>query len=73
MDNARQLKAIGARIRKVRKDRGYTIHGAARLIGMDRSYYRRTEQGKQNITALNILRIARGLRCSPREFFRERV
>lgn len=69
MDNAKALKAVGAKIRKVRESRGVTQEEAARLIGLDRSYYGRVERGTVNISAVNLLKVARALRCRAGDFF----
>jgi transcriptional regulator with XRE-family HTH domain len=45
MDRRKELKAVGARIRKQREAKGVTQEEAARLAGIDRSYYGRPAQG----------------------------
>ena len=42
---------------------------AARLMGIDRSYYGRIERGLINVSAINLLKIARALHCSVGSFF----
>lgn len=69
MDKARELKAIGARIREVRRSRGISQEDAARLAGIDRSYFGRIERGKINVSAVYLLKIARMLHCSVGAFF----
>jgi transcriptional regulator with XRE-family HTH domain len=44
MDSRKALKAVGARIRKLRENRGISQEEAARLAGIDRSYYGRIER-----------------------------
>ena len=41
MDKKAALKAVGARIRKLREAKGISQEEAARLAGIDRSYYGR--------------------------------
>jgi transcriptional regulator with XRE-family HTH domain len=69
VDKARDLKAVGARIRAVRRSRGISQEDAARLAGIDRSYFGRIERGKINVSAVYLLKIARMLRCSVGAFF----
>jgi transcriptional regulator with XRE-family HTH domain len=69
MDRRKELKAVGARIRKLREARGVSQEEAARLAGIDRSYYGRIERGLINISAVFLLKIARMLRCSVGSFF----
>jgi len=69
VDKARELKAIGARIREVRRSRGISQEDAARLAGIDRSYFGRIERGKINVSAVYLLKIARMLHCSVGAFF----
>jgi len=72
VDKARELKAIGARIREVRRSRGISQEDAARLAGIDRSYFGRIERGKINVSAVYLLKIARMLRCPVGSFFPSR-
>jgi transcriptional regulator with XRE-family HTH domain len=44
MDKKAALKAVGARIRKLREAKGISQEEAARLAGIDRSYYGRIER-----------------------------
>lgn len=69
MDRARELKAIGARIRDARRSRGISQEDAARLAGIDRSYFGRIERGKINVSSLYLLKIARMLHCPVGSFF----
>jgi transcriptional regulator with XRE-family HTH domain len=53
--------ALGAAIRSVRVERGYTQEGFAAHAGMDRSYYGAIERGEFNISFSTMVRIADGL------------
>jgi transcriptional regulator with XRE-family HTH domain len=53
--------ALGAAIRSVRVDRGYSQEAFAAHAGMDRSYYGAIERGEFNLTYTTVLKIARGL------------
>jgi transcriptional regulator with XRE-family HTH domain len=69
MDSKKALKAVGARIRKLREAKGVSQEEAARLAGIDRSYYGRIERGVINVSAVFLLKIARMLRCPVDAFF----
>jgi transcriptional regulator with XRE-family HTH domain len=63
MDRRKVLKAVGARIRKLREARGFSQEEAARLAGINRSYYGRIERGLINVSAVYLLKISRMLHC----------
>ena len=69
MDRRKALKAVGDRIRKLREARGVSQEEAARLAGIDRSYYGRIERGLINVSAVYLLRIADMLHCHVGMFF----
>jgi transcriptional regulator with XRE-family HTH domain len=69
VDRAKELKAVGARIRKLREAKGISQEEAARLAGIDRSYYGRIERGLINVSAVFLLKIAQMLRCPVGAFF----
>ncbi len=69
MDKKSALKAVGARIRKLREAKGISQEEAARLAGIDRSYYGRIERGLINVSAVFLLKIARMLHCPVGSFF----
>lgn len=63
MDRKKALRAVGARIRRLRESRGLSQEEAACLAGIDRSYYGRIERGRIDVSAVYLLKIARMLRC----------
>jgi len=69
VDRAKELKAVGTRIRKLREAKGISQEEAARLAGIDRSYYGRIERGLINVSAVFLLKIARMLHCPVGMFF----
>jgi DNA-binding XRE family transcriptional regulator len=69
MDSKKALKAVGARIRKLREAKGVSQEEAARLAGIDRSYYGRIERGVINVSAVFLLKIGRMLHCPVGSFF----
>ena len=55
------LVALGRQIRKVRQERGISQEDFAAMAGIARSYYGGIERGKNNVAALNLMRIALAL------------
>ena len=62
-------ETIGANIRRIRKERGFTQEGFAQHIQLDRAYYGRIERGQQNMSTKTILMLGAHLRVDPAEFF----
>jgi len=63
------LKELGARIRDLRAKTGLSQEKFAYKIDMDRSYYAGVENGKRNISIVNLQKIARGLDVSLADLF----
>ena len=61
---------IGARIKELRQTTGLSQEKFALKIAMDRTYYASVENGKRNISIVNIEKIAKGLGVSLSELFR---
>ena len=61
MEKRKELVIIGTRIRDVRKRRGYSQEAFAAHVGISRAFYGRIERGEQNVSALNIIKIAKAL------------
>lgn len=55
------LKALGARVRELRKKAGYSQEDFALEIGLDRTYMGGVERGERNVAVLNLRKIAAGL------------
>jgi transcriptional regulator with XRE-family HTH domain len=51
---------VGRRLRKLRKQRGWTQVQMAEQFGLDRSYLADVERGERNISIVNLEVIARG-------------
>lgn len=69
MNKQKDLILLGSRIRKLRKDKGFSQEEFANAIDVNRGYYGTIERGEANVTALNLLKIARGLQVSFDEIF----
>ncbi len=63
-------KKFGARLKKLRTSKtNLSQEEFAYSISMDRTYYSSVENGKRNISLLNIQKIANGLKISLEELF----
>jgi transcriptional regulator with XRE-family HTH domain len=63
-------QALGAAIRTVRKQQGYTQESFALKADIDRSYYGAIERGEFNVTVDTIMTIAAGLDAPAAELFK---
>jgi transcriptional regulator with XRE-family HTH domain len=68
-DEDRRLKALGQAIRDVRKANRVSQEALAYNAGIDRSHMGKIERGERNVTALNLLRVAKALGVNPSEIF----
>ncbi len=55
---------VGKRIKELRKKTGLSQEKFALKIGMDRTYLASAENGKRNVSIVNLDKIARGLDMS---------
>lgn len=62
------LKSFGERLRLVRERRGISQERLALACGMDRTYVSAVDRGRQNITIVNMYRLAEALNVSPHIF-----
>lgn len=63
------LKLVGARIREVRKERGYSQDHLASRIPLDRSHIGLIENGKISATLTTIVKLAIALECEVGDLF----
>lgn len=61
------LKSFGARVRALRKERGFSQEDFALEIDLDRTYMGGIERGERNLALLNIRKIAKGLHITVSE------
>ncbi len=61
---------VGNRIRELRQQTGLSQEKFALKICMDRTYFASVENGKRNISIINLEKIANGLGISLSELFR---
>lgn len=55
------LVSFGARVRKLRTDRGLSQEKLAELADLHRTYVGSLERGERNVALINIYRLARAL------------
>jgi len=68
--NEQNLKEqFGERLRKLRKEHGLSQEELALSCGLDRTYIGGVERGERNISLINIVKIAKALKITPKEFF----
>ncbi len=63
--NIKLLQYIGANIRCLREELGYSQEDFAKVAGMERSYYGRIERGQQNMSMLILAKLCLSLQCNP--------
>lgn len=63
------LKKLGERIKQLRKEANISQEKLAELAGLDRTYINSVENGKRNISIINIEKIAKALEISLANFF----
>ncbi|MFN8476064.1 MAG: helix-turn-helix transcriptional regulator [Anaerolineae bacterium] len=63
------LAQFGANVRQYRLARGLSQEELASLAGLHRTYVGGIERGEQNVSLLNILRLAVALQVSPSKLF----
>jgi transcriptional regulator with XRE-family HTH domain len=69
MDKNSLLETLGARIRSLRKARGYSQEELAFKANLARGYYGEIERGERNVAILNLYRIAKALDVDIKEIF----
>ncbi len=63
------LIEVGKRIRDIRSQHGFSQESFAAEVGLGRSYMGGVERGERNISAINIVRIAKTLKIEVGELF----
>ena len=70
VSDASLLRALGARVRALRKERRLSQERLAELADIHENHVRRIEAGTANPSYLVLLKLARALSVSPSELFR---
>jgi transcriptional regulator with XRE-family HTH domain len=63
------LIKLGKRIRELRIEKGFSQEAFAFEINIDRTYMGGIERGERNIAAINLIRIAKGLKVEVGDLF----
>jgi transcriptional regulator with XRE-family HTH domain len=61
--------AVGQRIKELRKIRDITQEQLAYIAELDRTYINSVENGKRNISIVNLEKISKGLKVQLNDFF----
>lgn len=64
-ENKKHLKAFGARVRTIRETLDWSQEQLAEHAGLHRTYISGLERGERNVSAVNILALARALKTTP--------
>lgn len=62
-------KLIGARIKELRKELGETQEAMAFKAGIDKTYWNEVENGKRNVSVVNLNKILPALEVTFKDFF----
>jgi len=62
---------FGRAIRRIREEQGINQEEAADRCGLHRTYYSGVERGVRNLSLVNVEKVAKGLKKSLAELFRE--
>lgn len=68
-DDKLYLKNIGKNIARLRKHRGLSQLDVCAIINMEKPNLSSIENGRQNVTALTLLKISNALKVDVKEFF----
>lgn len=63
------LRIVGKKIRSVREAAGMSQEQAAYEVKLARSYYGGVERGERNISAINLIKIAKVFGCEVGDLF----
>ena len=64
-ESKKHLKAFGSRVRTIRESLDWSQEQLAEHADLHRTYISGLERGERNVSALNILRLARALKTTP--------
>lgn len=71
MDREKELKALGKRIKEIRKSKGLTQLELAARVNKDYTSIGRLESGRTNPTYITLLKISEGLNTGLSELLRQ--
>lgn len=64
---------VGSRIKQLRKDLQLTQEALAFKAEVDKTYLNEVENGKRNVSVINLEKIIKGLEVTIKEFFNDNV
>mgnify|MGYP003305454738 CR=1 FL=1 len=64
-----EAKKLGLRIKELRKEKNFSQEELADLSGLDRTYINSIENGRRNISIINIEKIASAFNLTLKDFF----
>ncbi|MDO4423618.1 MAG: helix-turn-helix transcriptional regulator [Pseudomonadota bacterium] len=62
-------KKLGLRIKELRKEKNFSQEELADLSGLDRTYINSVENGRRNISIINIEKISSAFNLTLKDFF----
>lgn len=65
-----EVRGLGARVRMLREDRGWTLEQAAEAMNLDLKHLQKVEAGLLNVTMVTLVRIAVGFEEPLSELFK---
>lgn len=71
MEKQALARNIGALVRRLRLERGYSQELLGQVCGLDRTYIGMIERGEVNVTVATVSKLAGGLNLSLSTFFTE--
>jgi transcriptional regulator with XRE-family HTH domain len=67
----KKLILLGEKVRFFRDKLGYSQEKLAEICEFDRTYISLIERGKRNLSFINLLKLANGLKTTPSELIKE--
>jgi transcriptional regulator with XRE-family HTH domain len=61
------LKLFGENLKKIRKEKGYTLRSLSYECDIDYSDINKIEKGQKNITLTTVIELAKGLAVQPKK------
>jgi transcriptional regulator with XRE-family HTH domain len=68
-EKSQNLIKLGKKIQGLRQKKGFSQEGFAMEVELDRSYMGGIERGERNVSALNLIKIAKALKVDVGELF----
>ena len=65
------IRTVGATIRRLREERGYTQEDFAHFAGLARTFYGRIERGEQNLALKTLFQLAVYLDVDPADLLKD--